>query len=91
MLKGHVQISPSQQPSHVLIAVTRKLLTVWSHGMDHRKVERVTYGYGIRQSESFIFALSFRILFLPTVVLSSSVFSSFADAQNSVSSKPLVR
>ena len=31
------------------------------------------------------------ILFLPTVVLSSSVFSSFIDAQNSVSSKPLVR
>jgi hypothetical protein len=35
--------------------------------------------------------LIFGILFLPTVVLSSSVFSSFADAQNSVSSKPLVR
>jgi hypothetical protein len=35
--------------------------------------------------------LIFRILFLPTVVWSSSVFSSFADAQNSVSSKPLVR
>jgi hypothetical protein len=35
--------------------------------------------------------LIFRILFLPTVVLSSSVFSSFADAQNSVSSKLLVR
>jgi hypothetical protein len=34
--------------------------------------------------------LIFGILFLPTVVLSSSVFSSFANAQNSVSSKPLV-
>jgi hypothetical protein len=30
-------------------------------------------------------------LFLTTVVLSRSVFSSFADAQNSVSSRPLVR
>jgi hypothetical protein len=35
--------------------------------------------------------LIFGIMFLPTVVLSSSVFSSFADAQNSVSSKLLDR
>jgi hypothetical protein len=39
----------------------------------------------------FQFCLALEILFLPTVVLSSSVFSSFADAQNSVSSKPLVQ
>jgi intein-encoded DNA endonuclease-like protein len=36
-----VQISPSQQPSHVLIAVTRKLLTIWSREMNHQKMERV--------------------------------------------------
>jgi hypothetical protein len=37
-----VQISPSQQPSHVLIAVTRKPLTIWSREMNHHKMERVT-------------------------------------------------
>jgi hypothetical protein len=37
-----VQISPSQQPSHVLIAVTRKPLTIWSREMNHQKMERVT-------------------------------------------------
>jgi hypothetical protein len=41
--------------------------------------------------QEFQVCLSFGILFLPTVVLSSSVFSSFADAQNSVTSKPSVR
>jgi hypothetical protein len=59
--------------------------------MNHWKVERVTYRDGIQQFGSLRFALSFGILFLQPVVLSSSVFSSFADAQNSISSKLLVR
>jgi hypothetical protein len=37
-----VQISLSQQPSHVLIAITHKLLTIRSCEMNHRKTERVT-------------------------------------------------
>jgi hypothetical protein len=37
-----IHISPSQQPNHVLIAVTRKPLTIWSHEMNHWKMERVT-------------------------------------------------
>jgi hypothetical protein len=39
----------------------------------------------------FQFRLALGILFLPIVVLSSSVFSSFTDGKNSVSSKPLVQ
>jgi hypothetical protein len=39
--------------------------------------------------QEFQFRLALGILFLPTLVLSSSVFSRFADAQNSVSSKSL--
>jgi hypothetical protein len=39
----------------------------------------------------FQFRLALGILFLPSVVLSSSIFSSFTDAQNSVTSKSLVR
>jgi hypothetical protein len=79
-----------QQPSHVLIAVTHKPLTIWSHEMNHRKMESYLVGWYLAIRE-FQICLSFRILFLPTVVLSSSVFSSFANAQNSISSKSLVR
>jgi hypothetical protein len=50
------QISPIWPPSHSLIAVTRNLLTIWSHEMNHRKEERATYGDGIRQSERFSLA-----------------------------------
>jgi hypothetical protein len=33
--------------------VTRKSLTIWSHIIDHRKAERVTYQNGIRDFWSF--------------------------------------
>jgi hypothetical protein len=50
------QISPIQPPGHSLIDITRIPLTVWSHEMNHQKIERATYGDGIRQFESFSFA-----------------------------------
>jgi hypothetical protein len=58
--------------------------------MNHQKVESYLEDWysAIRE---FQFHLALGILFLSTVVLSSSVFSSFADAQNSVSSKPLIQ
>jgi hypothetical protein len=37
-----VQISPIQQPGQVLMALTRKSLTVWSQIMNQRKAVRVT-------------------------------------------------
>jgi hypothetical protein len=37
-----VQISLSQQPGHVLIAVTQPL-TIWSYEINYQKAERVTY------------------------------------------------
>jgi hypothetical protein len=37
-----VQIFPIQQPGQLSMALTRKLLTVWSWITNHRKAERVT-------------------------------------------------
>jgi hypothetical protein len=42
-----------QQPVEFLTAVTRKLLIGWSHLMDHRKAERVTFQNDIRDFWSF--------------------------------------
>jgi hypothetical protein len=38
----YVQIFPYQQPGHVSMALTRKMLTVWSREVNHQKEERVT-------------------------------------------------
>jgi hypothetical protein len=51
-----VQISPIQQHDQVPMAIARKLLTICSKMMNHRKSERVTNPLGIRQFRSFRFA-----------------------------------
>jgi hypothetical protein len=67
------------------MALTHEPLTVWSQIMKHRKAE--TPNEMAFKSPR----LSDLPILLPTVVLSRTDFSSFADAQNSVSSKPLFR
>jgi hypothetical protein len=51
-----VQISPIQQPDQVSMALTHKLLTVWSQIMNHQKAVRVSYQIAIQKSGSFSFA-----------------------------------
>jgi hypothetical protein len=53
-LKGQVcpQFGFSKQVEFLTV-VTRKLLTIWGHIMDHRKSERVVYRNGIRDFQSF--------------------------------------
>jgi hypothetical protein len=70
------QFSLIQPPGHSLIAVTHNPLTVWSYEMDHREAERATYEAGTQQSGSFSLFNLQNFGFFPTVVLSSSVFSS---------------
>jgi hypothetical protein len=77
-----------QQPGQIPIAITQKSLTVWSQKMDHQKAERVTYQVSIWKSGSFSLGKAF--VFPSTAVLHRTDFSSVIDAQNFVSSKPLV-
>jgi hypothetical protein len=84
---GLSRFSWIQQPGHFPIAVPCKPLIVWSQEMNHQKVERVTYWDGIRRSRSFRLTKS-------SEFCSSNccaAWNSFADAQNSVYPKPLVR
>jgi hypothetical protein len=51
-----VQFFPNSENGHVPIVVTPKVLSVWSHEMNHWNVEIVTYRVGIQQFGSFRFA-----------------------------------
>jgi hypothetical protein len=80
-----------EQPIDIPTAVTHKSLTVWSRLMDHEKVERVVFENGIQDIQSFGLSETGKLKIRSTTVLSRNSFSSFVDAQNSVTSKPLVR
>jgi hypothetical protein len=71
---------PILQPGQFLIVVTRKSQTVWSQKINHRKAEKVTYQIGI-QSWNFVSTGCCSV---------QNRFQQFIDAQNSVTSKPLV-
>jgi hypothetical protein len=44
---------PESETGRIPTIVTRKSLIIWSHIMDHRKPERVTYRNGIQDFWSF--------------------------------------
>jgi hypothetical protein len=78
-------ISATRPSSDSCNSLSADRLQSWSEPSESGESYLARWCSAIRE---FQFCLNFGILFLPTVVLSSSVFSSFADAQNSVSSKP---
>jgi hypothetical protein len=78
------------KPVEFPTVVTRNPLTVWSYEMNHWEAERATYGDGTRQSRSFSL-LNLRNFVSSNCCAVQFSFQQFADAQNSVSSKPLAR
>jgi hypothetical protein len=99
---GHGEISPKtrfmqegaicpemliQQAVEFLTAMTCKSLTVWSHLMDHQKVERVVFQNGMRDIQSFGQSKTGNWRSVPLSFCPETEFSSDVDHQISVTPK----